>query len=94
MAARIEVEHLQGDEFRVTVREGGRRTVHTVTVAQPYARRLAGDSVSREDLVRRSFEFLLEHEPKESILGSFDLSVISRYFPGYEAEIGRRLRGA
>jgi hypothetical protein len=41
--------------------------------------------------VRRSFEFLLEREPKESILARFDLSVISRYFPEYEDEIKRRL---
>ena len=94
MAARIEVEHQQGDEFRVTVREGGQRTVHTVTVAPAYARRLAGDGVAREDLVRRSFEFLLEHEPKESILGSFDLPVIGRYFPAYEADIRQRMRGS
>jgi hypothetical protein len=94
MAAGITVEHLDGDAFRVTVREGGRRTVHTVTVDPAYARRLAGDDVSREDLVRRSFEFLLEHEPKESILGRFDLPVIGRYFPAYEAEIGRRMRRA
>lgn len=37
-----------------------------------------------EDLVRRSFEFLLEREPPESILRSFDLSVIARYFPEYD----------
>jgi len=41
--------------------------------------------------VRRSFEFLLEREPKESILTRFDLSLISRYFPEYEREIKRRL---
>ena len=39
------------------------------------------------DLVRRSFVFLLEREPKESILRSFDLPVIGRYFPDYEREI-------
>ena len=38
-------------------------------------------------LVRRSFEFLLVREPKESILASFGLSVIGRYFPEYESEI-------
>jgi hypothetical protein len=42
--------------------------------------------------VRRSFEFLLEREPKESILASFDLTVIARYFPEYESEIARRLK--
>jgi hypothetical protein len=41
--------------------------------------------------VRRSFEFLLERESKESILSRFDLSLISRYFPEYEQEIKRRL---
>jgi len=41
--------------------------------------------------VRRSFEFLLERESKDSILARFDLSVISRYFPEYEREIKRRL---
>jgi hypothetical protein len=93
MAARIEVEHLKGDDFRVTVREGGGRTVHTVTVEPAYAQRLTGGAVPPEELVRRSFEFLLEREGKESILGAFDLPVIGRYFPGYEAEIGRRIRG-
>jgi hypothetical protein len=33
----------------------------------------------------------LEREPKESILRSFELTVISRYFPEYEREIARRL---
>jgi hypothetical protein len=93
MAARIEVEHLKGDDFRVTVREGGGRTVHTVTVEPAYAQRLTGGAVPPEELVRRSFEFLLAREPKESILGSFALSVISRYFPDYETEIARRVRG-
>jgi hypothetical protein len=30
-------------------------------------------------------------EPKESILPSFELTVISRTFPGYEREIAGRL---
>jgi hypothetical protein len=42
-------------------------------------------------LVKESFHFLLEREPKESILRSFDLTVIGRYFPAYERQIARRL---
>jgi len=53
--------------------------------------RLTGAKCPLEELVRRSFEFLLEREPKESILSEFDITVISRYFPGYEAEITRRI---
>jgi hypothetical protein len=39
---------------------------------------------SAEELVADSFAFLLEREPKESILKEFDLSVIRRYFPDYD----------
>jgi len=89
--ARIEVTHVEGDRFRVTIDEGGGRTTHQVTVDPAYSTRVAG-SVTREELIRRSFEFLLEREPKDAILRAFDLPVIARYFPEYEAEIGRRLR--
>jgi hypothetical protein len=41
--------------------------------------------------VRASFAFLLDHEPKESILRAFDLPIIGRYFPRYEADVRRRL---
>ena len=43
-----------------------------------------------EGLVRASFVFLLEREPPSSILKTFDLSVISRYFPEYAHEMRRR----
>ena len=43
-----------------------------------------GRGRSAADLVGDSFAFLLEREPKESILTEFDLSVIQRYFPDYD----------
>jgi hypothetical protein len=43
-----------------------------------------GRGQTPEELVRRSFEFLLDRESKESILREFDLSVIQRYFPEYD----------
>ncbi len=49
--------------------------------------RLAPGAPDPDDLVRRSFVFLLAREPKESILGRFDLLLIARYFPEYEREI-------
>jgi hypothetical protein len=47
---------------------------------------------STEELLRMSFEFLLERESNTSILPSFDLPVIGRYFPEYEKQIGARLQ--
>jgi hypothetical protein len=41
--------------------------------------------------VAASFRFLLDREPRQSILGRFDLAVISRYFPEYEATLPRYL---
>lgn len=40
-----------------------------------------------KELVRRSFEFLLKNEPKESILRQFNLREIENYFPNYRNEI-------
>ncbi len=74
---------------RVRVHDGGSTTEHTVTVASADLARLAPGASDPVDLVRRSFEFLLEREPKESILRTFDLTVIGRYFPDYERLIRR-----
>ena len=62
-------------------------TTHEVTVSPAVLARLAPGSPDPGDLVRRSFAFLLAREAKESILGRFDLPLISRYFPEYERTI-------
>jgi hypothetical protein len=80
-----------GYEFQVTVEEGRSETQHRVTLTESDYRRLAGGEASPEELVVESFRFLLEREPKESILRSFDLTVIGRYFPEYERVIRDRL---
>jgi hypothetical protein len=91
MPARIDVEKIDASRFRVRVVEGKSESTHEVTFDPKYSAKLAGETVAPEMLIRKSFEFLLEREPKESILGRFDLSVISRYFPEYEREIKTRL---
>ena len=91
MAAKIEVEKVENSKFRVRVSESGSETTHDVTLSPNNYIKLTAGKVEPEELVRRSFEFLLEREPKESILTRFDLSVIGRYFPEYEGEIKRRV---
>jgi hypothetical protein len=75
--------------FEVTVEEEGSATTHDVAVSRSDLDRLSRQSESPEQFVKRVFAFLLEREPKESILSSFDISVISRYFPEFEDEIRR-----
>jgi hypothetical protein len=72
---------------RVTVTERGSSTTHEVMVSPTVLARLAPGAAHPEDLVRRSFAFLLAREPKESILDRFDLPLIGRYFPEYERAI-------
>jgi len=91
MAATIQVEKRNDREFQVTVEEGGGRSTHTVTLDPDYCQKLTAGKTAAEELIRQSFEFLLEREPKESILGRFDLPVIGRYFPEYEKTIRARL---
>jgi len=91
MASQIEVEALSDGEFRVRVMDGDGESSHRVTVNPEHYNRLTRGKIEPHELVKRSFQFLLEREPKESILNQFDLQVIGRYFPEYEREITRRL---
>ena len=86
----IDVKRSSGDEWLVTVKSAV-TTQHRVRVPKTDAERLATGR-STEELVRESFCFLLEREPNTSILSSFNLSVIGRYFPEYEQEIQNRLK--
>ena len=87
--ADIRVQPAGSNTFTVRVSESGSDTEHRVTVTLADLQRLGEGYGSPEEFLRACFEFLLAREPKESILREFEVSVISRYFPEFEAEIGR-----
>lgn len=91
MAARIEVEKVKNGEFHVRVIEGATESTHRVRVSEDTYRKLCGGTIEPDELIRRSFEFLLAREPKESILPEFDWAAIGRYFPEYERELKRKI---
>ena len=74
----------------VTVGDDAGATRHEVQVTADVLERLAPGAVEPTALVHASFEFLLDHESRESILRRFDLPIIGRYFPDYEARIRER----
>jgi hypothetical protein len=78
------------DTYEVVV-EKPTETVHRVTLTSDYYRRLCNFQVTHEWLIIQAFRFLLEREDNTSILRSFDLSEISRYFPEFESEIRARV---
>lgn len=89
--AEIRVTRTAETTFHVEVKDASSMSVHDVTASSAEIQRYGGE-VSPESLIEKSFEFLLEREPKESILRSFELSVIERYFPEYGKEIKRRFK--
>ena len=67
---------VESREFRVEVDKGTYQ-------------RLTGGNIAPERLVEASFKFLLDKEPAGSIMSSFNLEVISNYFPHYQKEISK-----
>jgi hypothetical protein len=88
----ITVEPLAENEWLVTV-TASTTTKHRVRVTPDDIRRYGGDAISAQQLLEASFRFLLDRESNTSILASFDLPVIARYFPEFEKEIGHFCRG-
>ena len=84
----ISIEKQTNDVFIVTVAERV-STTHTVTVTEQSLGYLTDNRVSKTQLLEFSFEFLLDREPNTSILTSFDINVISQYFPDYSDEVRR-----
>ena len=72
--------------FEVNV-SNGNSTTHSVNLTREYYEHLQLSDTTPTKIVEGSFRFLLEREPKEMILITFDLKIISRYFPEYEKRI-------
>lgn len=88
----IEIKKLEDfpeSKFEVIV-HSNKVTKHKVTVTEVYYNQLTAGAAPPEELVKQSFEFMLDREPNTAILSEFDLKVISTYFPGYEREIKSR----
>lgn len=85
--ASVDVRPLDEEHFEVTIDENGSTSMHMVTATAKHVSLLCGDC-SPEQLVEASMHFLLEREPKESIMNQFDLDVIARFFPEYGTRIG------
>ena len=77
--------------FEVVVREGAGETRHHVTMSRETCERLTSGKHTPERCLEAAFQFLLDREPKESILRRFDVMAISRYFPEFEREISHYL---
>jgi len=86
----ILVNKIDENTFNVTV-EDVITTNHRVEVPEDYYQKLTSGEKSKEILVEKSFQFLLEHESNGMIFSEFSLPIIQSYFSSYESEIKKRL---
>ena len=77
--------------FNIVVEEGGKKTKHSVSMSKDFYESL-GVEVAAWKVIETSFRFLLDHEPKESILSKFDITVISHYFPEFKEQLMKKLK--
>ena len=88
----VATQNATGWTFTVQVAESNGQTRHSVNLSQRDFQQLtSGKETTPEELIKKSFEFLLERESKNQILRQFELPVIERYFPEYPAEIRKRI---
>jgi hypothetical protein len=82
-------------QVEVTESDGSAsQTRHKVSMDKQYYEKISTRIISPEDFVRKSFEFLLKRENKDSILKEFNIKQIRDYFPEYETEIKKTIREA
>ena len=79
----VEVETIGADDFLVKV-SAATSTEHRVTLTDAYWKQVWNRSLPKKEVIARSFDFLLERESNSSILRSFELPIIQRYFGEYE----------
>ncbi len=82
------------ERFGVQVTEGDTTTSHEMHVQTDVLDALGLSDDGAERVVRETFAFLLEREPATSILRTFSLADVSRYFPEFPDELRTRLAGA
>ena len=74
------INELSDKKFEVII-NADQETIHKVFISNQTYLDLTSKKISKKELVKFSFEFLLEREPNTAILSSFDLIQISKYFP-------------
>ena len=84
----ISIKKLTDDVFQVIVADST-TTTHEVTVTDQSLTDLTENKMTKTQLLKFSFNFLLDRESNTSILSSFDINIISKYFSNYRVEVRR-----
>ena len=80
------ITELSKDKFEIAVK-ANQITKHVVYVTDEMLFNLTKNKISKKELLNFSFNFLLKRETNTSILSSFDIAEISKYFPEYTKKV-------
>ena len=78
----IKISKIDEEIFEVTVTKDS-TTIHRINLSLEVYKKISDSKISKIELIKKSFEFLLERESNESILREFNLETIENYFPEY-----------
>ena len=76
------INNISKDMYQIQVNDK-QKTIHQVYLSDEVHLDFTNNKISKEELIKFSFEFLLKRESNTSILSSFELDIISKYFPEY-----------
>tara|TARA_B100001250_G_C19163262_1_gene513308 strand:+ start:105 stop:365 length:261 start_codon:yes stop_codon:yes gene_type:complete len=82
----IKISKINDEIFEVTVTKDS-VTTHKVKLSKKVYEDLTDSKITEIELIKKSFEFLLERESNQSILREFNLEIIENYFPEYSSVI-------
>jgi len=82
----IEISKIDEEIFEVTVTKDS-TTKHRVKLSSNIYKQFSNSKISEIELIKKSFEFLLDRESNQSILREFNLETIETYFPEYSVSI-------
>ena len=83
MSDQINIKELSLNTFDVTI-YSNTETNHEVTISDNFITEYQIKNLTKKEIIKQSFIFLLERESNTSILRKFDIEVIANYFPEYK----------
>ena len=83
MSDQINIKELSPNAFDVTI-YSNTETNHQVTISDNFITEYQIKNLTKKEIIKKSFLFLLERESNTSILRKFDIEVIANYFPEYK----------
>ena len=83
MSDQINIKELSPNTFDVTI-YSNTETNHQVTITDNFLTEYQIKNLTKKEIIKKSFLFLLERESNTSILRKFDIEVIGNYFPEYK----------